>query len=260
MLSAKTTTTLVAAAFATSALALPGLSEAGGIGSVKHQRWTALWWQWALSLPNVPTEAGVSSVHPLSGDDASVGDPHAFEYCGVGQTGNLWFLGGDFTGDGSLFERTCTIPPGKNVVLAVINAECSTAEGDADPDDPAWRQARDLASCVKGLGDLLGGSAQLIKDDGSIRDLPVQRVATANAFPVVFPPQTINGLTSPEPNPSLVQADGQWVFVAAKDLRPGNYRLEFEGTFDDPSTPEVDFVLNGAYNLKVAWRSGRVPH
>ena len=58
-------------------------------------------------------------------------------------------------------------------------------------------------------------------------------------------------------NPSLADADGQWVVL--EDLLPGRYRLEFTGVFDDPDTPEIDFEVNGAYNIEIAEPNGEPP-
>jgi hypothetical protein len=213
---------------------------------------TAQWWQWALSIPNVTDSEG-NPIHPLVGLDTDNGPP--FEYCGNGQHGELWFLGGDFAGTGVPFERTCTIPFGKTIVLAVINAECSTAEGDATAGDPVKQQAKDLKECAEGIGDLLSGTALFGPEGGQLNEIRVQRLRTVNAFPVWFSPSNVAGLEDPiTPNPSLSQADGQWVIL--RNLKPGFYRLEFTGVFIDPP---VTFQLNGAYNIEIAQPNGDTP-
>lgn len=212
---------------------------------------TGEWWQWAFSIPNAPSDPdlGAGSIHPLVGGDGGDG---AYEFCGNGQHGDLWLLGGDFSGSGERFERTCTIPYGKTVLLAVINAECSTAEGDADAMDPAGKQAAKLKACAQGYGDTLTGEAKFGPAHGPLKKIAVQRLATSRAFSVYFPPGNIIGLAQPAANPSLSQADGQWVVLYPSALRPGRYRIEFTGAAGD-------FEIRGAYNLVIAEPNGEIP-
>lgn len=218
---------------------------------------TAEWWQWAFSIPNTPASEDGGSVHPLVGDNDDFGDPDFFEFCGNGQHGEVWFLGGDFSGSGETFERTCEIPAHKTILLPVINFECSTAEGDATQGASAEQQAQELKKCAKPVGDLLGGTAWFGPENGPLKEVKVRRIRTEDAFLVHFAPSNVIGLEDPYPNPSLAQADGQWVIL--RNLRPGRYRLEFTGVFDDPETPEIDFEINGAYNLVVSEENGELP-
>jgi len=78
-----------------------------------YGEWTAAWWQWATSIP-------VAS-HPLF----DKGD------CTVGQTGQVFFLGGKFCTSGdtscnaSSANRSCTVPRGKNLFFPIVNSENS---------------------------------------------------------------------------------------------------------------------------------------
>ena len=218
---------------------------------------TEQWWQWAFSIPSTPTSDGEGeSIHPLVGDNDNFGDPGFFEFCGHGQHGKVWFLGGDFSGSGEFFERTCEIPARITVLLPVINFECSTAEGDATQTDSATQQTRELKECTKPVGDLLDGQAWFGIEDGPLHEVKVRRVRSSNAFFVYFSPFNVIGLENAGPNPSLAHADGQWVIL--RNLKPGRYRLEFTGTFNDPETPGIDFEINGAYNLVVVERNGEL--
>lgn len=252
---------LVAVAVATVALTLPLVSH-GGRGTPQAlssngsspASMTAQWWQWAYSIPDTPASEGAGSIHPLVGDNDDFGAPDLYEFCGNGQHGRVWFLGGDFSGTGEDFERTCKIPAGKTIILAVINWECSTAEGDATKGDPAWKQARQLKDCAEQTGDILSGTAWFGPEAGPLEEVKVRRLRTVQAFPVYFPPANIIGLANPDPNPSLVQADGQWLIL--RNLNPGRYRLEFTGSAGDPPF----FVLNGAYNIEIAQPNGEPPN
>lgn len=214
---------------------------------------TAQWWQWAFSIPNVTASEDGASIHPLVGDDSTSGTPDVFESCGNGQHGDLWFLGGDFSGSGNPFERTCTIPFGKTIVLAVINAECSTAEENATVGDTLKQQADDLKQCAEEIGDALSGTAHLGPAGGELAEIKVERLSTVNAFQLWYSPFNVAGIVDATPNPSLSQADGQWVIL--RNLDPGLYRLEFTGVYIDPDT----FQINGAYNIEIAEPNGDPP-
>lgn len=211
---------------------------------------TAQWWQWAFSIPNVPASGEGGSIHPLVGGDDDFGANDVFEFCGNGQHGDLWFLGGDFSGSGEAFERTCTIPYGKTIVLPVINVECSTAEGNASVDDSVKDQSADLKECAQEFGDNFIGSASFGPADGPLEEIKVKRLATVKAFPIYFSPDNVIGLEA-DPNPSLAQADGLWVIL--RNLQPGLYRIEFNGVFIDPTV----FEIVGAYNIEIAEPGGK---
>ena len=67
-----------------------------------YGEWGAAWWQWALAQP--------ASANPLFDSTG--------EYCGAGQSGQVWFLAGTFGGSA---ERTCTVPAGRALLLPVLN-------------------------------------------------------------------------------------------------------------------------------------------
>src|SRR3989441_9891712 len=82
--------------------------------------WSARWWQWVFSIP--------ASANPLIDSTGT--------NCANGQSGPVWFLAGSFSATRTppgVFEaietRSCTVPVGKALFFSIINAECSTAEG-----------------------------------------------------------------------------------------------------------------------------------
>ncbi len=81
-----------------------------------YSEWSATWWEWALSLP--------SANLPLF----DTGD------CSVGQSGPVWFLGGKFCATNnpscgySHVVRSCSVPAGKALHVAVLNGEWSVLE------------------------------------------------------------------------------------------------------------------------------------
>jgi hypothetical protein len=69
-----------------------------------YEQWSVTWWNWAISLP--------VTNHPLFDQTG--------ENCGVGQQGQVWFLGGVFGFSGDA-ERTCTLPTGKAIFFPILN-------------------------------------------------------------------------------------------------------------------------------------------
>src|ERR1035438_1335045 len=80
-----------------------------------YSEWSAAWEQWSYSIP--------ASQHPLFDN----GD------CSVGQSGPVWFLGGKFCYNGGTCSytrvvRSCRIPVGKALYVAIFNGEDSALE------------------------------------------------------------------------------------------------------------------------------------
>lgn len=78
------------------------LDPSAPVADHTYAEWSARWWEWSFTAP-------VSS-HPLldlTGED-----------CAVGQTYDVWMLGGSFGEDAT---RTCTIPKGKPVFFPIMN-------------------------------------------------------------------------------------------------------------------------------------------
>jgi len=70
----------------------------------KYSELSAKWWQWAL--------AQRVSENPLLDSTGA--------FCGVGQSGQVWFLAGALGSDP--IERTCTVPAGQRFFFPVINS------------------------------------------------------------------------------------------------------------------------------------------
>lgn len=207
---------------------ITALAGNGGI----PPKMTAEWWQWAFSIPY--------ESHPLT--------EFTGERCMVGQHGNIVFLGGSFYKGESPDEiiRDCTIPLGSTILMPVINAECSTAEGDANPDDPFKDKWADLKACARDLADMISDTeATFGLKDGIKKDLKVRRVTTPLPFTVSFPDDyVIHWVPELQANPSLSIADGYWVKV--KPSKPGSYELKVHGYI-----PAYDWHQNITYNIEV---------
>jgi hypothetical protein len=173
------------------------------------------WWQWSLSIPAV--------VNPLSFNT----EEESARYCGVGQHGNVWFLGG--TLDGSEAERRCTIPAGMYIFFPIINAECSSLEGNGTTEE-------ELRACVKGLIDNVT-FVEAHVDGVALKGEQRSRVQST-LFSFTLPPGDVLKLFGGQPNPTPAVSDGFWVLL--RPLSAGAHTIEWRGvaTFPDGSTFE----------------------
>ena len=215
-----------------------GTNDNTGLNKGIMSQLSAEWWQWSLSIPY--------PVNPLSIDWTP---EQAAEYCGVGQHGNTWFIGG-FVVDAALYqdndpnndpvipdliERNCTIPPNTALFFPVINAECSAIEGNGET-------KTELKDCASGLIDLV--DEVVVEIDGStLKGLKQSRVQS-DLFYFTLPPHDVLGLYGHEPNPSRSVADGYYALL--KPLSPGGHTIKIFGT-----VPDFGFTLNVKYTITV---------
>ncbi len=189
----------------------PGMSPLGHSQSA----WTAKWWKWAIELPLVGHPFGNDSLHPFDVTE--------------GQTGKVWFLCG--TTDG--VERTCTIPKGKYLFVAMINGEESSLEG--FPDYPSQ-----LAAAVAQADSIDPNSVYFTLDGVSLPN--------ASNYRFLSPQISFNA-----PNPSILGGGGQGTavadgyFVFLKKLPPGQHTLQFGGTIVVGGVPV--FNVDETYHL-----------
>lgn len=76
----------------------------GAIAGKTLAEWSALWWQWMVSIP-------VADNPQMAQGEVD---------CGVGQQGPVWFLAG--APSGVTAQRSCTVPRGKALFFPVFNA------------------------------------------------------------------------------------------------------------------------------------------
>ena len=103
---------MTAAAFSSTAAiadrSSPVIDPTNVIAGRTYADWSAAWWQWVASIP--------PSSNPLFDN----GD------CTTGQTGQVFFLGGNLQ-SWRRRKRRCTVPKGKNIYFPIVN------EADAVP-------------------------------------------------------------------------------------------------------------------------------
>jgi len=116
------------------------------------------------------------------------------------------------------------------IFLPVINAECSTIEGNGITE-------KDLRACAKDLMD----HTTLVEarvDRVALKNLKNSRVES-KLFSFTLPPGDLLGLFGKEPNPNPSVSDGFWVLL--KPLSPGEHTIEVHGVLD---FPEIPFIVD----------------
>lgn len=194
-----------------------------------YSEWSAGWWQWALSIP--------SANHPLF----DKGD------CSVGQSGPMWFLGGKFCGNDdpncgfNHVVRTCSVPAGKALYIAVFNTENSALE----LNDPK-AQIADIRAANASTIDSVTTSFEI--DGAAVPHLKDRFRVQSTAF----------GFTIPDDNLFTAIGEGNFtggaffpavddgVYVMLSPLPAGPHQVHFHGFL-----PAFDFTLDVTYNLMV---------
>jgi hypothetical protein len=205
-----------------------------------YAEWTARFWQWLIPQP--------------SGNNAA--EDKTGERCANSQRdSNVWFLPGT---TGGTFERTCTIPSGKAILISIINVVCSYST------DPDLKSEAELRSCAKTDQDKVDLVSLSLKRDQDKVDLfsfkfceaptcdSLQNAANyriqSPLFNVTYPQDNIFG---GQAGPTLAVSDGYWVFL--EPLSPGNYELSTKGALGclEVTCASANFATDARYNLTV---------
>jgi hypothetical protein len=211
---------------------LPPNSRPNGL---TYGEWSNAWWQWALSTPPAS-----NPVIDTTGAN-----------CGVGQSGQVWFLAGVF-GTGSATRNDCTVPAGKklffpiwNIVNVAINTDCSHSTDTVetlrafttpatDAQDPTTYKVQVDGESITNLATYRAGP-----NNPSFNFINLS-VDTVNvAFGASCAPGSLN---SP---PYLAVSDGYYLMLAP--LTPGKHTIHFEVPNPSGGVP----LQNITYNLTV---------
>ena len=208
----------------------PGVVPPGSNAYGKsYANWSAEWWKWSLKID--------TAVHPSLGGS-----------CTEGQSGKVFFIAADFFGGVGV---PCTIPAGKAVFVAIVNAECSTLE----PPPFHGGDEAELLDCARCWGDHIVPSSVTATLDG----VPLASLASYRAaspvFPFEVPANNIFGIPGPASGQSA--SDGYWLMLPP--LSAGVHTLSFSGAFDFPDEDEgcdgsgggFSFGFGGDYVLTV---------
>jgi hypothetical protein len=124
--------------------------------------------------------------------------------------------------------RTCHVPANKWIFFPVVNAECSTVEGNPPPGDT-------LEECATiFLNPALEGSSMFATLDGRdvLGDISDNRAASG-LFTFTLPKNNVDifcpGVPQCPPGPTEAAADGIWVLLPP--LERGTHTIHFGGSF-----------------------------
>jgi hypothetical protein len=188
------------------------------IGGHTYAQWEAEGWQWAIEN--------------LRFYDSDV--PRGAHCTTAGQSGPVWFLGGDnYEGAGDSIKRVCDVPAGTYLFLDDPSAECSTAER---PPFHATTNAG-LQSCARSFGPV----SSTLTVDGK-RTLLAGFDVTSPVFSFRMPPRN-NYLLAPGATRGRGAAYGEPVML--KPLSPGAHTVV--RTDSSPHGP----TLTSTYELTV---------
>ncbi len=174
-----------------------------------YSQWAAAWWQWALQTP--------AQNHP------ALGGP-----CSTGQSGHVWFVGVNFSGDGVPLARSCTVPSGTALFVPLISSFASAFLNEP-PEARTEEFLRSVAECS-------GFASRLVSIDGiTVRD-PQQYLERSVLFDVQLPVDNVFGLDAtvvPELKLSPAVDFGYYLFV--RPLAVGTHDIRWQVSMNCPS-------------------------
>jgi hypothetical protein len=242
---------LLALALATPmALAQVGQGANKSLSAKEFQELAAAWTQWAYSKE--PAES------PLIGGDPDYTEAQCDGTPVSPTPGKTWFLAG--TPDGSMVERTCTMPAGTQLFFPVVSASFFiTFPGPPFFEDKqlARDSVRDFIKAVEHDPEL---SIEVTVDGEEIDSKQIVRAKTPRFFPVTFPednifdcPQCPTPFDLPGGTYDTV-SNGLW--VALPPLTPGEHVIHFELSAPNadvfPTNPGIEgFSQDNTYILTV---------
>lgn len=191
---------------------------------MSYGAWSAAWWQQAMADGTEPFAYG-SQQEPAEVDCTALG------------TRQVAFLVG--TGGGEAY-RTCSITPGKALLIPLINYECSTVEDGLTTEE-------ELQACAAEVADYMSTKSLHASVDG--RD-----VTGLGAFRFVsglfeFDSSGTNVFGVPAGTSASV-ADGYWIMLAP--LSAGVHTVNFGGgAFCNEDGEDCGFATEATYTITV---------
>jgi hypothetical protein len=163
----------------------------------------------------------------------------------VGQTGNVWFLGGVFNVSG-IATRDITVPTGTFLFFPIMNFEADSYFCVTLDPPLALDELRHFATRAEDPDVITALSASI--DGVPVAD-PFQYREQSPVFSVSVPSNNIAcGITPGTYGP--VVDNGYYLMVPP--LSPGNHTIEFAGTSIGTNDPTIPFPL-GAFSLHVTY-------
>jgi hypothetical protein len=205
----------------------------------------AAWTQWAYSKPvgDIPVIGGDPDYTEAQCDGTPVSPTQ----------GKQWFLAG--TTDGSVVERTCTMPVGTHLFFPVVT---SFGVKVFPFEDAEVERQKAINFINRVLADPAFRQSIVVTVDGkAVKSNRIVR-ATSPLFTITLPadnifncPTCVPPVVVPAGEYEGALADGVWVTLPP--LPPGEHEIHFE-----MSAPSVPFSQNNTYNLTVV-NKGKKP-
>jgi hypothetical protein len=204
-----------------------------------YEGWAARWWQWVTAIPK--------SVNPNEGGP-----------CDVDQSGEVFFLGGNFGGTSS---RSCALPAGKAIFFPILNsavAQCPELAGEGYTCEVLMSEDQ-LHDITTGTMDL--DKTLTLEIDGQAVDGLDEYRAHSDTFASLAPedmedrvwticagPIRDNACGVLVGSEREVVTDGYWVML--RPLPPGDHQIHFASSVI--VSGQTVFSLDITYDLVVS--------
>lgn len=215
-------TLLVGLLFSTPALAITFAPPPPATPHLKgYPQWGALWWQWVLQTP-APTNPATDP----TGADCAVNQP----------VPGVFLLAGSL--DGSVVNRTCTVPVGTAFLMPLINASAFAQQTDP-PEQRTEAFQRSVVACIESPVP----NPLSIQVDGQQLQNPLALLEKSVVFSVNLPNDNVFGVPPQLLSPSV--DEGWYAFV--EPLTPGSHTLRVNAS----TAACGGFSQNVTYTLNV---------
>lgn len=184
-----------------------------------YGEWAAAWQQWAFGIR--------ASQSPFLDDTG--------QFAGVGQSGPVWFLAGNF---GGTSVRNITVPAGKSLFFPVVNSFFIRTE----PEEPT-----DVAGIRAILKGFLPPTYSCEIDGRSVVGL-VDYYTESPLFDETLFAANLFGLEPGVYGPAMTAG----YYLMVRPLRPGAHTIHFSGLHPNGPGEADDFTLDVTYNITVA--------
>jgi hypothetical protein len=189
---------------------------------LSYREWSAEWWKWLDGIPE---------------DRNPAADPTG-AFCAENQnaSGPVWFLAGTW---GSKEVRSCTIPPGKSLLISPIEAICTPV------DTPGVKTEEDMRQCTKEDQDKVN-LVSVTVDGFEIPRMTDYRFQSP-LFNLTLPENNVMGVPAQE-----TQGVSDGYFVMLKPLPQGEHVIRSVGSLTEVTVQGTqNFASDVTYHITI---------